>query len=347
MRKVTLADVSAAAGVGVATVSRALGDHPDVSQVTRDRVRTIARELGYRPSVAARALRSGGYQAISVVVPDAAWGWWEPVVRAAFAAAAEEGYQLLVHPVAGAAGGAASVVRSLANVPTEGVVVISVPDQDGVRRACDDAALSAVAIDDTSRTVRFPTVSVANRHGAREVVRHLIAQGRRRIAMLVTDFNSADVANWGDGLFVDERLAGYRDALEEAGVAFDEALVIPCASPFDETAKEWPELRRALADGLGVDAVFCVADLMAVAAIRSVRAEGLRVPEDVSIAGFDDERAALLTDPPLTTVRQPYEQMGRLAVELLLRSIRGDELDESRIEIEPTLVVRESTAVAR
>ncbi|NKF31298.1 LacI family transcriptional regulator, partial [Pseudomonas sp. BGM005] len=124
-KKTTLADVSKAAGVGMATVSRALGDHPDVSEATRQRVRGIAAELGYRPSVAARALRTGSFHAISAIVPDAGWGWWEPVVRAAHTAANERGYQLLVHPV-DSSGGLASTVDGLSSIPTEGVIVISV-----------------------------------------------------------------------------------------------------------------------------------------------------------------------------------------------------------------------------
>src|SRR5687768_12773556 len=122
-QKVTLRDVSEAAGLGMATVSRALADHPDVSRSTRDRVRVIAQQLGYRPSVAARALRRGGFHAISMIVPDNGWGWWEPVVQSAFSAASAAGYQMLVHPIAGTEGGVAAVVEGLENVPTEGVIV--------------------------------------------------------------------------------------------------------------------------------------------------------------------------------------------------------------------------------
>jgi LacI family transcriptional regulator len=338
--KVTLTDVSRAAGVGIATVSRALGDHPDVSEATRERVRAIARELGYRPSVTARALRAGGYHAISVIVPDAGWGWWDPVIRAAFRTASDEGYQLLVHPAAGA--GTAAVVDSLANVPTEGVIVISVPDQDGVREACDRIALPAVAIDDTSRHVRFPTISARNREGARIAVEQLIARGRRSIALLRADLGDTP-SEWGDGLFIDERELGYREALAAHGIRVDESLVIACAEPFDESREGWPELAAALDRGLEIDAVFCIADLMAAPTLRTLRAHGLRVPDDVALVGFDDERAAVLVDPQLTTMRQPYAEMGGLAVELLLRRIRGEELDERRYELDAQFVERAST----
>lgn len=341
-QRVTLADVSRAAGVGIATVSRALGGHPDVSEATRERVRSIAAELGYRPSVAARALRTGGFHAISAIVPDAGWGWWEPVMRAAHGAATARGYQLLVHPV-DAEGGLTATVDGLANIPTEGVIVVSVPDQDAVRAACDRIGLPAVAIDDTSRATRFPTVSTANREGARLVVEHLIAQGRRSIAM-AQGFFADPSPEWGDGLFLDERAQGYRDALEAAGIAVDDRLIIDCSDPFDETRATFPEIDALLADGPPVDAIFCVADLMAAPVLRSLRAAGRAVPADVAVAGFDDERAALLVDPQLTTARQPYESMGTTAVENLLQIITGDALPEQRVELAPQLIVRASTA---
>lgn len=226
-------------------------------------------------------------------------------------------------------------------MPTEGVIVISVPDQDGVREACDRIALPAVAIDDTSRKVRFPTISARNRAGARAAVEHLIAQGRRSIALLLADLGDPP-SEWGDGLFIDERELGYREALAAHGIPIDESLVITCAEPFDEAREGWPELAAALDRGLEIDAVFCMADLMAAPTLRTLRAHGLRVPDDVALIGFDDERAAVLVDPQLSTMRQPYAEMGRLAVELLLRGIRGEELDERRYELDAQFVERAS-----
>jgi LacI family transcriptional regulator len=341
MRRVTLADVAQAAGVGIATVSRAMGEHADVSSATRERVREAARRLGYRPSVTARALRNGGFHAISAVVPDAGWGWWEPVVQAASIAAVDAGYQLIVHPVAGATGGMAAVLDGLVNVPTEGVIMISVPDQQAARDACDRIALPAVAIDDTSRSVLFPTVSAQNRDGARSVVEHLLSTGRTSIA-LVTGSLAEDDGKWGDGRFLEERAAGYRDALIAAGLTVDADLQVSAATPFDEQRDIWPEF-EALLDRRHVDAVFCVADLIAAPILRTLRRRGLQVPDDVAIAGFDDERAAILVDPQLTTVRQPYQQMGATAVELLLASIAGERAKSSRYELPTELVIRASS----
>lgn len=339
-QKVTLTDVSRAAGVGIATVSRAMGDHPDVSTATRDRIRAIAHELGYRPSVAARALRRGGFHAISVIVPDDVWGWWEPVVRSAFEAAAAAGYQVLVHPIAGTEGGLAAVIDGLANVQTEGVIVISVPDQKSVREACDRIGIPGVAIDDSSIDIHFPSISAANYDGAAEVARHLLAIGRSRIAFLGTDGEPGAPA-WGQTRFMKEREQAYRDVLESAGVAVDESLIIQV--PFDETARGCPELGPLLEADDRIDAIFCAFDQLAAPVLRELADQSIRVPKDVAVAGFDDERTALLVNPQLTTARQPYSEMGRAAAELLLESLSGATPEVKRYEYPTQLVERAST----
>jgi len=340
-RRVTLREVSREAGVGIATVSRALADHPDVSDETREHVRRVAQRLGYRPSVAARALRRGGFHAISMIVPDNEWGWWEPVVHGAFAAAGAAGYQVLVHPISGVEGGTAAVVRGLENVPTEGVIVISVPDQRSVCEACERIGIPGVAIDDSSAELHFPSVSAANREGAAQVVAHLVSQGCSRIAFLRPTLDSLP-ADRGDGLYVLERGEGYRDALTAAGIGLDEQLIVEVEHT-DEGALGCRELGALLDSGAAPDAVFCAFDGIAPRVLRELDSRGLRVPADIAVAGFDDERAAILLNPQLTSARQPYDEMGRAAVDLLLRAIGGEALEVTRHELPTTLVVRGST----
>jgi LacI family transcriptional regulator len=339
-QKVTLADISREAGVGIATVSRAMGDHKDVSPATRDRIRAVARQLGYRPSVAARALRRGGFHAISAIVPDDAWGWWEPVVRSAFETASEAGYQMLVHPVAGAEGGLAAVIEGLENIPTEGVIVISVPDQKSVREACDSIGIPGIAIDDSSHDIHFPSISAANYSGAAQITHHLLSLGRSRVVFLRTPAGAADTLS-GEELFIREREQAYRDVLAGAGITIDENLIVETA--YDETAPCCPELGQLLETSQTIDAIFCAFDGLAAPAMRELAARGLRVPEDVAVAGFDDERAALLVSPQLTTARQPYAEMGRAAVELLLQSLSGERPDLKRYEFDTELIERAST----
>jgi LacI family transcriptional regulator len=333
--RVTLADVSKAAGVGIATVSRALAaePHPDVSPGTRERIREVADRLGYRPSVTARALRSGGYHALSIVVPDYEWGWWEPAVRSAFQAADMRDHHVIVHPIAGREGGATSVIDSLASIPTDGLLIFGSAGDPAVRDAAHRLRLPVVAIDDVSRSVLLPTICADSRSGAAEAVGHLLATGRRRIAYIGSD---------GAAAFAEERLRGYHDAHESAGVQADPALMISCRNAVDESLLTFPEVDRLLDERPDIDAIFCEFDLMAAAVYRSLRSAGKRIPEDVAVMGFDDERAAQLLDPPLSTMRQPYQDMGASAVELLLRAIGGESLPVERRLVRTTLVLRQS-----
>ena len=342
LSRATLADVAKAVGLSQATVSRALNDHPDVSAKSRERVRQAAQDLGYRPSRTAQALRRGDFHAISAIVPDMVWGWWEPALRAAARSAAESGYHLLIHPIAGTKGGLEAIVESLANVPTEGVIVMTVSSQDRLREACERIGLAVIAIDDTSHEIYLPTVSVKNVDGARTVVEHLIDRGARTIACLAMppeDFEE----HWGEGQFAEERLAGYRQALAAHGLEVDERLILRQENPGDESTVTLKELDHLLASGPIPDAIFCMADSSAPPVMRTLSAHGLSVPDDVMVAGFDDERAALLVNPQLTTMRQPYEEIGRLAVDMLLKSLAGEVLPCERIELETTLVIRDST----
>jgi DNA-binding LacI/PurR family transcriptional regulator len=337
--RVTLADVSREVGLGVATVSRALAvdPHPDVSEVTRERVRKVADRLGYRPSISARVLRSGGYHALSVIVPDFEWGWWEPAIRAAFTEAATHGYQVLVHPVAGQTGGASAVVESLGSVPTEGVLLFGSANDPDVHAAATALRLPVVTIDDVSNQVLFPTITVDSRIGMREATDHLLRLGRRRIVYFGT-------GNSTDTFFARQRLAGYKEALEAADLPIDPAFIVEWAGalPPDESGEYSPSFEEFLRSGVDFDAVVLEFDLLGAPLLRSLDAAGIKVPSDVAVVGFDDERAALLLSPQLTTMRQPYEQMSVRAVNMLLQAVRGETLQISRQLTSPTLIRRRS-----
>lgn len=352
--RVTLADVSKRAGVGIATVSRALApqDHPDVSTETRARIRLVADELGYRPSVTARALRNHDYRAVSIMVPEETWGWFDSAVRGASAAADEHGYRTLVQPYANPGqyspgndapraetparpSTAASLVSSLVEVPAEGLLIFgSAYDADVVEEA-RRLRLPFVAIDDVAHEVLVPTVVTDSRAGARIGVEHLLSLGRRKIAYVGSDY---------DAYYVRERQLGYRAALADAGISFDPDLMVTCPDTNDESLRVHPNFDGFLASQPGIDAIFCEADQIAAAVLRSLRVVGLSVPQDISVVGFDDERAALLVDPPLTSVRQPYEELGRRALDILLKAIRGESVPVGRELVPPRLVVRQSTA---
>lgn len=339
MARVTLADVAKAAGVGVATASRALSpkDHSDVSAATRQRLREVADELGYRPSLAARAFRSRGFRAVSIVVPDGQWGWWVPAVRAAHAAARAQGVTAFVQPTVAArrdSGDGVDVIAGLAEVPTEGVLILGPAGDAQMLATARSLRLPVVAIDNAADEVLVPALGVDNRLGVRLGVQHLLAQGRRRIAYVGTG---------GDLPFHHARREGYRDALAEAGIDVDPALMLEDPVADIAATPYLPAVEELLAAGTAVDAVLVESDGGAAPVLRSLRRAGRSVPEDVAVVGFDDSAVAVALDPPLTSVRQPFEQLGAEAMELLLGIVGGAEAPVGRRVLAPSLVVRDST----
>lgn len=339
MARVTLAEVAAAAGVSIATASRALSptEHPDVSPRTRQRLRAVADELGYRPSLAARAFRSRDFRAVSIIVPDGQWGWWEPAVRAAHGAARDQGVQAFVQPTTAGrtdSGDVADVIAALAAVPTEGVLLFGSAADARMLASADALRRPVVAIDNAAEEVVVPTLAADSRRGIELAVRHLTATGCRRIAYVGAE---------GDLLFQRRRREGYRAALAAAGLAADPGLEVRSAEADDPAAEVLGAVEELLASRAAVDAVLCESDRIAAPVLRSLRRAGARVPEDVSVIGFDDSPLALALDPPLTTVHQPYEELGRGAIELLLARIAGSEVPVGRTLLPPTLTPRSST----
>jgi DNA-binding LacI/PurR family transcriptional regulator len=171
---------------------------------------------------------------------------------------------------------------------------------------------------------------IGNQEGARAVTDHLIALGHERIAYIGDQFGYQSDT---------ERIAGYKEALDAAGIPFRPALAMRGNSKPDEAMRI---MDRLLALSEPPTAVFCYNDMTALGALRSIRIRGLRVPHDISVAGFDDLFVASYTDPPLTTVRQPMRRMGQLAMENLIK-LMSEEVSVVRVKVNPELIVREST----
>jgi LacI family transcriptional regulator len=181
----------------------------------------------------------------------------------------------------------------------------------------------------------IPAVSAANASGARAVTQHLLSLGHRRIAAIL------GVAEWTASV---ERLIGFRAALASAGVLAEPALVVEADFSIEEGEKAAAAL---LALPEPPTAIFAFNDNMAIGALRAARARGLRLPEDLSVVGFDDSEEAAIVTPALTTVRQPLAEMGRMAASLLLRLLENQPLEALNVELATRLVVRDSTAPPR
>ncbi|HET7516897.1 MAG TPA: LacI family DNA-binding transcriptional regulator [Actinomycetes bacterium] len=330
----TLEQVAALAGVSRATVSRVVNGSPKVSPVVRAQVERAVAKLGYVPNRAARSLVTRRADSVALVVSEPhARFFSEPffagMVRGVSAALAETGVQLLLL-IAQDLPDRGRLERYVVGGHVDGVLLASLHGDDPLPGTLERAGVPAVLVGRPAGTAGTSYVDADNRGGARAAVEYLAGQGRRRIAAIT---GSLDM---GVGL---DRLEGWRDGLAAAGLGGASDLVEP--GDFTEEGGAAAMARLLERPGDPVDAVFAASDLMAAGALRALRAAGRRVPEDAAVVGFEDSAVARYAQPPLTTVRQPIEEMGRQATRLLLAQVAG-EAGGMHLILDTELVVRSS-----
>lgn len=336
----TLEEVAARAGVGRGTASRVINGSPRVSAQTREAVEAAVAELGYVPNRAARALAGNRTDAIALVVPESetrffAEPYFSDIVRGVGAALADTEMQLLL-TLAGNDRERRRLAQYLTAHRVDGVLLVSVHADDPLPDLLEQLGMPSVISGRRHAAETLPSVDSDNFEGARAAVDHFISRGRRSIATIT---GRLDVYG------AQRRLDGYRKAVAAAGLDPDERLIAPADFSEEGGARAMRELLERRPD---VDAVFAASDVMAAGARQVLRESGRRIPDDVALIGFDDSAVARHMDPPLTSVRQPIEEMGRTMTRVLLQEIANRSSDEvpqerPRIVLPTELVVRESS----
>lgn len=331
LRPPTMADVARLAGVSHQTVSRVLGDHPNVRDATRDRVLRAIEEMGYRRNFSARALATRRTRTLGVVASDTTLYGPASTLFALEEAARAEGY--LVSTVSLRELTTEKLSEALDHLSeggVEGVVAIA-PQRSAVEALAElRHPFPVVVVGGGSGTV-IPGVGVDQHLGARLATGHLLAAGHRTV------WHLAGPEDWQEAA---DRAAGWRATLEAAGV-----------EPPMMLRGDWSPLSGYRAGqelagwvGRGLTAVFVANDQMALGVLRALREAGVRTPQDVAVVGFDDIPESEFFAPPLTTVRQDFSTVGKRGIALLLESIEGrPPAGPPRVAIEPQLVVRAST----
>ncbi len=308
---VTIADVARQAGVSTATVSRVLAGLGGARPETRARVAAAARDLAYRPSGVARSLKLRTTKTFGLIITDIENPYFPQLVRAVEDAAHQEGYALVLCNAADDPDRKSFYLDLLVDRRMDGVIIAASKLGERHRAWLREARLPIVLVNTPSRGVRLPSVASDNRGGGRLAAAHLIELGHRRLGALTAGPRNADAPL---------RLAGVRDAMLAAGLDPD-GLTITTGGPDivgGETA-----MSEMLDRDAGVTGIVAYNDLMAIGALRSVRASGGRVPADVSVVGFDGVALSAYVEPPLTTVSQSTVDLGRLAVRQLIQHVRG------------------------
>ncbi|HEY9107183.1 MAG TPA: LacI family DNA-binding transcriptional regulator [Roseateles sp.] len=332
MRKPSkLSEVAKLAGVAPITASRAIRGEGYVSEDARARILEAAAQLNYTPDMVARRMRGEKSRLIGVFVNNFGSLVLHETTKAISNEARARGYDIVLFnaerfDVADRAG-----TRDMLAQLCAGLILPMPNGEDRYLAELEKQHLPCVFVNFVARAVNVPVVAMENQQGARAVMTHLLSLGHRRIAFIAGSPYTGQSA---------EREAAYVDALREAGIPHDPALVVPGA--FIQTGG-YAATERLLALPSPPTAIFAANDEMAFGAIDAIHSRGMRVPEHISVAGFDDIPTSSYVHPPLTTVRQPLEAICARAVHELLELIEGREVEPRRISFPLELVVRQST----
>ncbi len=329
-QRASIKDIARIAGVAPSTVSRALADSPKVSLATRERIQAIARELDYSPSLAARSLVMGSSPLIGVISPTLSDPYIASVMKGLEEASHGAGYQRLVASTQGEAEREIEMVKMLLGHNVAGLIILSSRAQDAYRRLLPQIDVPIVFVNSLHAGERVYNVATDNEYGGWLATHHLLEQGHQQIAYLAGPMRGRSHM---------ARAAGYRRALEEAGLRFDERLLIPGDGSIrsGREALHW-WLNRPV--GQRPTAFFCYNDLSALGLLSEAYQQGVSIPKQLSVMGFDNVPVAEISIPPLTTVEQRTYELGRLAVASVLNALEAKPVTD--IFLRGELIVRAS-----
>lgn len=324
----SMADVAALAGVSAVTVSRVANGHPSVTPETRERVEQAMKQLGYRANTAARALATGRFGTIGVVSFDLTATGNLYIVDAVIREAQQAGYAVNLATLDAAIDARLqAAVRRLTSLAIDGLVVVEARILDAPSLRLPDNVPVVVA--EGASDVGYPAVGADHGAGATAAVEHLLSLGHRTVH---------HVTGLADSYPAVRRTEAWRRVLRRR-----ECEVPPPVSG-DWSAASGYAAGLELLRGPGVTAIFAANDQMAAGVLRAAAELGRRVPDELSVVGYDDAEVAGFLNPPLTTVRQDLDGVGRHCVSVLLAAMRGEKLDWSTRLLAPELVIRASTA---
>ncbi len=331
-RKVTIMDVAAQSGVSYGTVSRVINDDPHVKAETRTRVLQIMEEMGYTVNRQARSLAGGKSNTVAVLAPDLGTGYIGEIMRGIDGELGNFNYDLMLYTTHRTAAKEADYVANLASGLVDGLLLVLPRNPADYIGVMLKSQFPFVLIDHQGTGKECPAVGATNWQGAYQATEYLIAAGHTRIGFI------SGTMDLGAAV---ERLAGFKASLRTHHVPF-------CPELIYEGNFEQPDGYNGALELLELPqpptAIFASNDVMAFGVMDAVRSCGLRIPEDVSVIGFDNIPQSALVRPALTTVQQPLEQMGRVATQILLDMLKDPSKKITRIELPTELIIRDSVS---
>ncbi|MGI9951697.1 LacI family DNA-binding transcriptional regulator [Moorellaceae bacterium AZ2] len=329
---VTIKDVAHKAGVAPSTVSRVMNNSGYVSAEVKERVLKAIEELGFRPNPMAKGLGGGHTYTIGLILPDITNAFFPSLARSIEDTASVHGYTVFLCNSDNEPANEEKYLRTLVQRFVDGIIIVGSSSESSCIQEVASNGIPVVLIDRRVEGVAADSVFCDNIHGAYLAVTHLLDEGHREIAFLGGPLDVSTTR---------EREQGYILAHQEKGVPIDRSLISYGEFTYESGFKQMTDL---LERGRQPSAVFAANDMLAIGANRAIEGKNLRVPEDISIVGYDDILWAALEKPPLTTVAQPVYRLGMTACEILLERINRPGVQEPRqVVLQPRLIIRQST----
>lgn len=331
--KVSIYTVAEAAGVSYGTVSRALNNRPDVNPATRQRVLEAAQRLGYVPNPIARGLSTKATTAFGIIVPGLADPFFMPIAQSIEQVARQAGYATFLRDTGRSAAAALEGATMFAHFRVSGVIILGGSQQldEAIAQQLED--IPTVVVLRPAHNQLFPAIYFDHAAGARQVVDHLFATQRCRIAFVRGD---------NDSVAAQARLAGYQEALRAHGVPLRQELIVQGDFTIEGGAAATNQLLN-LPSVQRPDAIFYASDTMALVGLHRLHAAGVRIPADIAVAGYGNITFAAISEPNLTTVRVGKQQLGLFAVQLLQQMIDHPTERPADVTVATELVVRASS----
>lgn len=330
-KRITIYDIARELGTSASTVSRALQDHPGISQETKEDVLKLAEELGYKPNINARSLKTGKGNTIGVVVPQINRNFFASAIDGIEGVASKAGYEVIITQSKDKESKEKQIIETLSNGKIDGLIISVAAEATDFSHLVDfiKKGLPVVLIDRMINIPNCSKVCIDDFQGAYQAVTVLLEQGCRKIFHFAGPQN---VSIWKN------RYKGYVAALESYGITPEEGWV------FDNThlqAKGEEAVQKMIHDGNIPDAIFSASDFSALGAMIELKKNGIAIPQKVSIIGFANEPFDDFIEPSLSSVNQHSKEMGRLAAELLLEKINGG--SSKQVILQPEIVLRSSS----
>ncbi|SIT85378.1 catabolite control protein A [Edaphobacillus lindanitolerans] len=325
---VTIYDVAREANVSMATVSRVVNGNPNVKPATRKKVKEAIDRLGYRPNAVARGLASKKTTTVGVIIPDISKGFYAELARGIEDIATMYEYNIILSNSDQKEDKEIRLLETMLGKQVDGIVLMSDAVTPALREEISRSSVPVVLAGTVDPEGLIPSVNIDYKGAAREAVSKLIGNGHKEVAFVSGPFNTV--------INRDFLLEGYKEALEEAGIALDEGLVFELDDSYDAALEAWHAIDRR------PTGVFAGSDELAIGVIHGALDAGLSIPEDVEVIGFENTKLARMVRPRLTSVVIPLYDIGAVSMRLLTKYMSNEEIEDPTVILPHRIEERES-----